>query len=745
MHPSTAMLTRQGLMDGLRYLLRGGFYLKRSHQPQTGHTLDPDFMGICVASAADPAMDDYVIAQLQALAIHRVRLDICDDDGLATQQRFCQRLLNHGYKVTLHLIQPLSAAKQMHLTEVQQQWHAFVERILQQFGTQLQAIEIGNTINRKKWSGYTQAGFLQAWAIAFNLAKQYQVTVVGPNIQDFEPLYNISLLNELRTRHQLPDMQSNNLFVERVVEPELYDFRIFKYRWTRFLKYNLIKKARLLQKIGAESGVHRLVSPVAFWAIYRIQRRFPDAAEKQADYVSRYFALLAASGAVHQANWGAMICHREGLIDDGLQDAHYPMLERVAYYKSADGDCRAYQHNPSFAAFKTAAHWLNGATYQGAMATGQGLEIHQFCQHGLRIHMVWTINGRCALLNEIYADTCLRHMQCYHRDGQPLPPPALITESPLYLAWPQEEVIEWHTLNPHLSQTVIHAHMHGQQFFPVHTGDWRGMLMAKNEAEAQQLLAALHPQQLQTPHKAGALRHARNAIWALPDPRQTGQQITVKQPVKMYWHKQWLDRRKPSKALRSWNGAMELMRRGIGTARPLAYFELSDDRSLRQNYFICEYVPHDFAISQAFLAFSQGQASFQGITEDALYHAFARFCLHMHASGIYFRDFSGGNILVSKQGESLRFHLIDTGRLRANSVATPYKYRIADLTRALHKLYWPGRKVFLRMYLAMWGRPISGPLYLPFHLYDLKVRLKRTIGRKGMKKLLRKIKSWTAS
>ena len=81
-------------------------------------------------------------------------------------------------------------------------------------------------------------------------------------------------------------------------------------------------------------------------------------------------------------------------------------------------------------------------------------------------------------------------------------------------------------------------------------------------------------------------------------------QITIKQPVKMYPHKAFLDKFKPSKAKRSWNGAMELMRRGVATAQPIAYFEKIDDSTLKQNFFLCEYVQADCNIGQIFSAFS---------------------------------------------------------------------------------------------------------------------------------------------
>ncbi|WP_369799095.1 lipopolysaccharide kinase InaA family protein [Methylophilus sp. TWE2] len=736
-----SMLTRQVMLDGLKYILSGRLWLKNSHLPALNHVIPEDFTGLCVASNSDPATDHYVLEQLQTLEVKRVRLDISNDEARPFQERFLCNLLSAGFSVTLHAVQPYEAAKNMRSSQAQAEWKQFIEELCQAYAGKIAALEIGNTVNRKKWAGYDMPGFMAAWQIAYDLARQYQIVVVGPNIQDFEPLYNISLLNTLGNERRLPDMHSNNLFVERVIEPELSDFRIFKYKWTRILKFNLIKKAKLLQKIGDDMGVPALVSPVAFWAIYRIKRCLPDGAQKQADYVGRYFTLLAASGALRHANWGAFICQREGLIDDGLKDSEYPALERVAYYKSADGECANYQRNPSFSAFKTVSHWLNGARYLAPVSTGNGLEIHHLQQRGQAVHIAWTINGQCSLLDQVYSPHSLQQAHLFNRDGEPVQDVQMLTESPLYLVWQQPEQIVLRTTRPKLSGTIIHAHIAGQQYFPIEEGDWRGMILAESAAQAQQMWQAWHPETLLPPTKSEALRHARNAIWPLPDPRDETQQITVKKPVRMYWHKTWLDRHKPSKAKRSWNGAMELLRRGVGTAMPLAYFEHANDTTLRGNFYISAYVPHEFAISKAFLAFKQGASEFEGIAADTLYHAFARFCLHMHNSGIYFRDFSGGNILVQHQGDNLHFVLIDTARLQATATATLINKRLADLTRALHKLHWDGRKQFLQIYLGMTGRRLGWQFLWPFYLYDLKVWLKRTIGRKAMRNLLRHIKS----
>ncbi|HEY0562988.1 MAG TPA: hypothetical protein VGD04_06655, partial [Methylophilus sp.] len=511
------MLTRQVISDGLRYLLRGGLHLHHAHLPVPNHTIPPDFIGVCVASQEDPRVDAYVIQQVQQLGLRRVRLDFTYGDLEGFNARFLRALIAAGLNVNLHLVQPFAVAKDMLLPSEQAIWQQFVTQVLDTFGQQVATIEIGNTINRKRWSGYTQNSFLVAWQIAFDAIQSRKLTLVGPNIQDFEPVYNVSLLKTLKARQQLPDMVSNNLFCERVPEPESFDHRVFKYQWTTCFKYNLVKKARLLQKVGQDFGVPRLVSPVAFWAMYRLQRRLAASAQKQADYAARYFLLLASSGALQQANWGSLICQREGLIDNGLADAAYPDLERVAHYAQADGELAHYQTRPSFDAVKTVARMIQGATYVEALSTANGLEIHHFTRGDVHIHAAWTQNGKMAYLDELYTPYQLASAKLISRDGDVLTRNhALVTESPIYLHWDSAVTV---TTTPKLAQDVlIHAHMQDQQYFAVKQDGWQGLMLAKDADEAALLMQSLHPDNLQAPQKSGALRHARNAIWAVPDP-----------------------------------------------------------------------------------------------------------------------------------------------------------------------------------------------------------------------------------
>lgn len=736
----------QIIHQSMGYILMGGLRIRKGHFPTLLHEIPANFIGVCVASNENPAVDDYVVKQLQALGLKRVRLDFTYGDLERYNARFLKRLIAEKFEISLHLLQPFESAKNMHLEEEQQKWRVFLQHVLELYGSQIKEIEIGNTINRKRWAGYHLLGFIKAWSIAHEETRRHGITLTGPNIQDFEPLYNISLLKQLKRLNLLPDIHSNNLFVERVTEPERFDHRIFKYRWARWFKYNLIKKSRILNKISHDFGVRHLVSPVAFWAIYRIQRLLPDGQQKQADYAARYFLLLAASGALLHANWGALICQREGLIDDGLSEADYPDLERVAHYKSADGSVENYREYPSFNAVKTVAKLIQGAQYVKPIETANGLEIHYFIQGNQHIHAAWTMNAKAAFASEVYETGELARANIFNRDGQPLAQLELITESPVYLIWETTEQISVKS-KLHLADGLsLHAHMHEQQYYKFEQNGWQGLVLAKNEHEAELLKRTLHPDSLIQPKKEGALRHARNAIWAVADPRDENNlsQLTVKQPVKMHLHKAYLDRLKPSKAKRSWNGAMELLRRGIATAQPLAYFEKLGDTSLKQNFYICEYVKSDFNIGQAFSAFAKGDSQYLSFSAEQIYMQFAQFCHLMHSRGIYFRDFSGGNILVSiEANQQLAFSLIDTARLHAFNHPTKSNLRISDLTRALNKLHWAGRIRFMQIYLGMTGRQFTWRQRIPFYIYDFKVDMKRKVGRKAWKRLMKRIQNKT--
>ena len=163
---------------------------------------------------------------------------------------------------------------------------------------------------------------------------------------------------------------------------------------------------------------------------------------------------------------------------------------------------------------------------------------------------------------------------------------------------------------------------------------------------------------------------------------------------------------------------------------------------LKQNFYICELVPDDCTVGQLFSAFANGESSYLGLSAEVVMVQLAQFCHNMHNRLIYFRDLSGGNILVKIMPNGLlKFSLIDTARLRCFSHPPfPNHYRIADLTRICHKLNWKHRERFMQIYMGLSGKKFEWQHKLQFHCYDLKVGLKRRVGRKGFRNLIRRFK-----
>ncbi len=717
------------------YMLSGKLRSKRGYQPVAGHRVPADFSGIGVATAANPAIDTYVIQQLKALGVRQVRLDFTYGDASNHVGRFLQTLCDDGFSVMLHLVQPFEAARNMQAADAQQQWQEFVADTLARYGDRIELLEIGSTINRKRWAGYTLQTFLTAWGLAHGEARTRKIRLAGPNITDFEPPYNIGILSILKSCGQLPDIHTDNLFSERCTEPERDDHKILGHRLAPLGGFRLVKKAFVLQEIGQHFGVPQLHSPAAFWTLPRIHRLLPDGEQKQADYLARYMLLCAASGALQRAGWGPLICHREGLIDDGVED--YPQLERITHYVSVLGS--NFRIRPAFKAYQTFVAMIPGSYYEACLDDADGLEIHAFSHQDRLIHVAWTINGRVAALRDIYSAADLQAAACVSRDGEHLKQaPDFVTESPVYLCWPKGTHFEVNKHAALISDLAIHAHI-AKCHFLYREGEWRGAILASDTDEFELLKTALNPDNIEAPRRDAILRKARNAIWTIPDPRDPAKKLVIKQPVHMHLHKKLLDRFKPSKGLRSWNGACELLRRGVETARPVAYLEKSGDRSLTQNYYICEYVDADFSAREIFSAFSKGESQYQGVSEEEMYTQLAEYLLTMHGRGVFFRDLSGGNILVSKGSDGrLEFSLIDTARAHFYQRGTILPKRIADLTRICNKLHAEGRNHFMNIYMDKLGKPFSLRWQLPFNIYNAKVVIKRALKGKALKRLFKR-------
>ena len=200
----------------------------------------------------------------------------------------------------------------------------------------------------------------------------------------------------------------------------------------------------------------------------------------------------------------------------------------------------------------------------------------------------------------------------------------------------------------------------------------------------------------------------------------------VKKPINMAWHKRILDRKKPSKALRSWNGTAELMRREIETPRTVAYFESKDSTDMMNNWFVCEYMDGGLSVRNFWAGFATDEIEVYGFTFEVFCEKLIDFIIKCIDGGVLFRDLSGGNVLVQVEPEqSLKFSLIDTARARCNPWGVEIPDRISDLKRLVLKLRPDQQVEFMDKYLGRLGGSFGLKYRFEFKLYALKTDLKR--------------------
>ncbi len=716
----------------IKLIVSGQLYIKDGHLAKQPHDIPDGFFGIGVAASDEPRYNDYLIDALNELGLRHIRVDLCSAANNFNQIKLLERLIKEGFRVHLHLLQGLDEAKNILIDkDVENAWTSFVSSIVEQYGDSVELLEIGSTVNRPRWAGYSIESFTKAWNIAYAIIKRRGLLIAGPNITDFEPPYTLLFLDALKQSNSLPDIYTNNLFAERATEPERFDHKVLGLKFANLIKFNLLKKSRLLKNIAEKYSIHEVISPSSFWTLPRIERHTKNSEDKQADYLIRYFVLLAASSNLSKAFWGPLICHREGLIDEG--DFDYPVLEKITYYGQLQGRIGQFKKRPSFYAYQTVVRYLTGAKYLESYQV-DGVQIYRFKQQGNVIDVAWTINGLAAKINNFYSDDALSAAIILDRFSRPMDgTPAFITERPIFMIWDQ-------LLAPKLAKPLHPSCLQvncidNQQHYIIEDEAWSAVIVAPNKDQALKLFAGLHPDLIATPDKLNLLRKARNAVWLVENPLNDKVKLVAKKPLTLHMHKKILDYFKPSKAQKSWNSSSQLMRKEIGVSKPIAFFEHKHNKSFDQNIYISEAIDHIGSVRDMFTHFSYGGMDFKGVAKEQAYLQLSGFLLHMHARGVLFRDLSGGNVLIKEASQGFDFVLIDTNRAHFSNYSLPLNQRISDLVRICNKLDWGNRTIFMKLYLAALGKSFNLKLRMPFYLYDFKVNFKRTFGRKGIKKI----------
>ena len=113
-----------------------------------------------------------------------------------------------------------------------------------------------------------------------------------------------------------------------------------------------------------------------------------------------------------------------------------------------------------------------------------------------------------------------------------------------------------------------------------------------------------------------------------------------------------------SKANRSFEYANDLIKKGINTPKPYAYFEYSDLNLLHKSYYVSEQLSYD-------LTYRELTTDLNYPDYDTILREFTRFTFDLHEKGVNFLDHSPGNTLIKKNDNTGKydFYLVDLNRM----------------------------------------------------------------------------------
>jgi serine/threonine protein kinase len=178
----------------------------------------------------------------------------------------------------------------------------------------------------------------------------------------------------------------------------------------------------------------------------------------------------------------------------------------------------------------------------------------------------------------------------------------------------------------------------------------------------------------------------------------------------------------PSKALRAWKGAVNLVEKGIDTAFPIAYVEKRKGGFLDQSFYLAEKIDEAEEIRSLFLKASPEKL-------QPLLVSLTNYLSVCHQKGVLHRDLSDGNILVKKDEKGkIRFYFLDTNRIRFPKKINTLR-RIKNLIRL--GVPSPYQSFFLKQYLGehrrflwFWYR-MNKEIYTGYVAFKRKLRLRQ--------------------
>lgn len=371
------------------------------------HKIDSHFFGLNVAPSSFPEGDDHIIKNLLEMGVQSVRVDYGYESDKVHVERFLNKLINPpsppfskgGFDILLHLVQSKEQAGRMHEKEAQDEWRIFLEDVMSRFSSHIKNYEIGSVPNRKKWSGYTIPDYITSLKIASEVAKKYKVNIYAPNIQDFEPFWQVAIFETIKDEGINIQGSTDNLFVDRAGQPEAFDEHVLG-RWLKDMAgMDLINKSRFLDLISERYGIKTFISSFTQWNL-NVRAPFYNSSEERrvntdeyADYLVRYYVLSAAGGYTDRVYWGHYASYKEGILDDGynpgIEDA--PEVHHKFIYA---GNPKTFAKRPAYDAYKTMIEHLSKSKFVKKLAVPDShIFVFEFDRGNQKIYVCWTLDG----------------------------------------------------------------------------------------------------------------------------------------------------------------------------------------------------------------------------------------------------------------------------------------------------------------------------------------------------------------
>lgn len=132
-----------------------------------------------------------------------------------------------------------------------------------------------------------------------------------------------------------------------------------------------------------------------------------------------------------------------------------------------------------------------------------------------------------------------------------------------------------------------------------------------------------------------------------------------------------------SKAKRSFDFAMRLLEKNIGTPEPIAYAEFKNGIGLGKSFYVCKHIRTEFTYRD--LVQNPNLEN-----HEKILRAFTRFCFQLHEAGVEFKDHSPGNTLINPSLNGYDFYLVDLNRMNFHHSMT-FEQRMFNLRRLTPK------------------------------------------------------------